>query len=186
VDRTDAELPALIRGGDRQAEATFAARHSDWARVYARRLGAGDEALDVAQNVLLDLISRPPIVLKNKSARPYMADAIWHEVARGARGRIPAALVTGESSLLEIAASGTSPSAAAARREFVVMAWQAISELRTAQRTVVLLRYVQGMTFGEISSITGRPEDTERRSHGRALVQLRRKIFRSFLSRSGC
>ncbi|PRQ08967.1 RNA polymerase sigma factor [Enhygromyxa salina] len=179
---TDAELLVLIRDGDSQAATTFAQRHWGWARVYASRLGAGDEARDVAQDVLSKMIFGPPIELRTPSARPYMARAISNAIVSAGRKRPPAASITGESGLLKFADDGTSPSAGAARREFWHAARQALEELPTAQRVAVVLRNIRGLTFPEIALITGRPADTMRRSHDRATKRLRQKLSRFFCS----
>lgn len=181
---TDAELLALIRGGDRQAESAFAERHTAWARVYATKLGAGDLADDVAQNVMIDMISRPPRALSTASARAYMGAAIWHELIR-ARGRKRTEQLppSGGAGLLNnlgnfaMADNGTSPSAAAHRREILRAASQALDELATGERVVVSLRCIQGLSYCEISNITGRAEGTERVSYHRGMAKLRQKLF---------
>ncbi|PRQ10115.1 RNA polymerase sigma factor [Enhygromyxa salina] len=178
---TDAELVTRMREGDRQAEATFAKRHSAWAEVYASKLGAGDLAPDVAQNVMLAMISSPPPVPWTGSVRPYLRVAIFHELIRARRHK-PTVPLTGASALLgnlgdlALADNRTSPSSAAARRQILRVASQALGELRTVERVVVLLRSVEGLAFSEIANITNRPVVTERVTYFRGMEKIRRRV----------
>jgi RNA polymerase sigma factor (sigma-70 family) len=181
MNPTDAELLALIRDGDSVAAIMFSERHIEFIREYAKERGAGDFADDVTQDVLLEMISRPPAALKNKSAVPYMHRVIRRQMVRVMRQSREAA-VSYESSL---PGEGTSPSTAAARREFLRDAWEALSQLATVRRVVLLLRYEEGLTFAEISRITGRPAATERSTAKRGLAELRGKLSRFSLQLNG-
>ena len=72
------------------------------------------------------------------------------------------------------------PSAAegpAAAEEYGLL-HQALLELRLKHRTVIILRYFEGKTMAEISSITGRKEGTIRCQLHRGLAQLQEVLVR--------
>lgn len=152
-----------------------------WVRVYAKECEAGDLTDDVVQDVLIEMISRPPIDLKNASAVPYMRRVIQRQVVRALRKNRGAAVSYGSS----LPGCGTSPSAAAVRLEFLRDAWQELCQLATAQRIVLLLRYEDGLTFAEISCITGRPAVTERSAARRGLAELRQNLSRFSVQLNG-
>jgi RNA polymerase sigma factor (sigma-70 family) len=180
VERTDAELLALIRAGDREAGEVFAKRHLEWAADYARNCRAGDLSEDVAQEVVMNMLARPPSDLRYSSAKPYLGTAIKRASTR-ARVRKPVESISRESRLQDLR---TSPSAIVARLEPMSAAQRAIAGLPTPQR-VVVRRRAEGLAYGEIASITGRSEATERSSHKRALERLRRELIRFLPPRIG-
>ena len=169
MDSTDAELLALIREGDSQARETFANRHAGSVREYATLCGASDaDANDVTQSLLMRMISRPPSVLKNTSAEPYMNQAIRRDVVRAQCPR-----ETPISCVSSLADGGTSPSAAVARDELLREVREEIRKLATAEREVLRLRYQEELSFAEISTVTGRSPATERSTLSRAIKKIR-------------
>jgi RNA polymerase sigma factor (sigma-70 family) len=170
MEPTDAELLTRIRDADSQACEIFAHRHAGAMRDYAISCGASDaDAKDVTQQLLLVMISRPPSVLKNTSAGPYMNQAIRRDVVRAKRPR-EAPLSCVVSSLAD---DGTSPSAAAARDELLRAVQQQVRNLATPEREVLRLRFQEELSFAEISAVTGRPLATERSTLSRAIKKLR-------------
>lgn len=175
MDRTDAELLALIREGDREAKKVFAERHLKWASAYARkRAGGSAEVLgeDVAQEALMSALASPPSDLRYSSAKPYLRGAISRICSRLGVAK-PVDSISRESSLVD--QQQTSPSAIVAKLEPLSAAQRAIARLPTPERVVVLGR-ADGLTFGDISRITGRLATTERSSHRRAIEKLRREL----------
>ncbi len=51
---------------------------------------------------------------------------------------------------------------------------EALTKLSFAEREVVVLRYTSNMTFEEIGEIVGRPLDTVKSQHRRALIQIKK------------
>lgn len=174
MDPTDAELLVLIRERDRWARDTFALRHLEWAVSYASKHGAGDLTDDVAQDVLVEVIERPPEALRGTSARPYLGVAIKREIRR-LQGKPLILVAGGESRLVNVAAKGTSPTAAVARLQLLRPALEVIAELPTPKHDVMMLRQ-QGLSFTEIAAITGRGASKEQASHYRVLERVRQKV----------
>lgn len=126
------------------------------------------------------MLARPPSALRDSSVKPYLCVAIRNASARVfVRKRVDP--ISRESSLVD---PRTSPSAVVAKLEPLSAAQRAVAKLPTPQR-VVVRRRAEGLSYGEIATITGRPEATERSTHKRALEQLRRERRRFLPPRNG-
>lgn len=166
-ERTDRELLEAIRSGDQGAKEAFARRHARWAVDYARRKGAGDLAEDVAQEVLHNLTNRPPIDLRDSTARAYMRTCILREI------RDETARIRTHQTHRSVIDPKTSPSSAIARLHAVQIA---VSDLATDKRDLLAMRYGDGLKYSEIAAETGRTAGTLRSDLRRTLAALRSKI----------
>jgi RNA polymerase sigma-70 factor, ECF subfamily len=169
-DRSADRAPANIEA-NRDAVGFVYERHAGSVYRYLRGIVGSDAAEDLTQQVFLKLIihfgryeprSGVPFsawlrrVAHNlavdhlRSSRPCPVDAIRH---------LPAPADDGESeraqSLLE-----------------------ALAELPASQRKVVMLRYMAGLSPGEIASTLGRSEDSVHCLHHRARGRLKRELTR--------
>jgi RNA polymerase sigma-70 factor (ECF subfamily) len=169
-DRSSDVAPAN-HGVDRDAVRFVYERHADAVYRYLRGMVGRDDAEDLTQQVFLKLIvglgryeprSDVPFsawlrrVAHNlavdylRSARPYPVDATRHVRARDDDGASERA-----ESLLE-----------------------ALAELPASQREVVMLRYMAGLSPGEIATTLGRSEDSIHCLHHRARGRLKRELTR--------
>jgi RNA polymerase sigma-70 factor (ECF subfamily) len=84
-------------------------------------------------------------------------------------------LVDRSSQALEqvLAASGTSPSASAARRDLGVVLSDALAQLGEDQREVIVLFHLEGLDWEEVARRMGRTPGAVRKLWARALKQLR-------------
>lgn len=73
----------------------------------------------------------------------------------------------------ELAASLTSPSQAAARREQAVLLANALGRLPEDYRDVIVLRNLEGLTFPEVAKRMGRTQDSVEKLWLRGLARLR-------------
>lgn len=73
----------------------------------------------------------------------------------------------------ELAASLTSPSQAAARREQAVLLADALNRLPEDYRDVIVLRNLEGLTFPEVAKRMGRTQDSVEKLWLRGLARLR-------------
>jgi len=76
----------------------------------------------------------------------------------------------------ELAASMTSPSLQAARREQAVLLADALEKLPLDYKEVIILRHLEGLTFPEVAKRMERSQDSVEKLWLRALARLR-KIF---------
>jgi len=75
-----------------------------------------------------------------------------------------------------IAASQSSPSAQASRREQAVLLADALDALAPDYREVIILRQLEGLSFPEVSRRMGRSLDSVKNLWARALAKLRREL----------
>lgn len=76
----------------------------------------------------------------------------------------------------ELAASMTSPSQQAAKREEAVLLANALEQLPADYREVIVLRHLEGLTFPQVASRMERTQDSVEKLWLRALAKLR-KVF---------
>jgi RNA polymerase sigma-70 factor (ECF subfamily) len=75
-----------------------------------------------------------------------------------------------------LAASQSSPSQAAMRREQGVLLARALEELPTDYREVIILRHLEGLSFPEVAVRMGKTQDSVKNLWARALARLRRSL----------
>jgi RNA polymerase sigma-70 factor (ECF subfamily) len=73
-------------------------------------------------------------------------------------------------------ASYSTPSQHAARREQAVLLAEALAQLPEDYREVIILRHVEGLTFGEVAQRMDRSENSVQKLWVRALASLRRSL----------
>jgi RNA polymerase sigma-70 factor, ECF subfamily len=73
----------------------------------------------------------------------------------------------------ELAASMSTPSIQAARREQAVLLADALEKLSEDYREVIILRHLEGLTFPEVAQRMGKTQDSVEKLWLRALVRLR-------------
>jgi RNA polymerase sigma-70 factor (ECF subfamily) len=196
----DPETEALLAraaGGDPAAAPQLLARHRDRLRrmVAVRldpRLAARLDPSDVVQEALLEAAGKLPEYLRERPLPfyPWLRRLAWerllklHQRHRAAKRdaardvRLAPALPDG--SALELAqrlvASGTSPSGRAAREETRDRVRAALVALPAADREVLVLRYLEGMTTAEVAAVLGLGEGAVKMRHRRALDRLSRVL----------
>ena len=75
-----------------------------------------------------------------------------------------------------LAASGSTPSQHASRREQAVLLANALSKLPVDYREVIVLRHLEGLPFAEVAGRMGRSEDSVQKLWVRALGSLRESM----------
>jgi RNA polymerase sigma-70 factor, ECF subfamily len=76
----------------------------------------------------------------------------------------------------QLAASGTSPSEAASRREQAVLLADAIGMLPPDYREVILLRFAEGLPFAQVAERTGRTVNSVEKLWLRGIARLRQTV----------
>lgn len=147
--RSDEQLLALMRAGDADAFATIAARYEPRLLAYVRRMlgGAAADAEDVVQDVLLSAYrtlaaSERPIAVKPWLYRVAHNRAIDHL-------RRPAPEL-GEIYAVNRTADGD-PAEQTERRERLLRLVAAIGELPDQQRSALLLREMEGLSYADVA-----------------------------------
>ncbi len=146
--------------------------HREWIRKLARRLVADDDTADeIVQQVLVDAVRRPPETLS--SPRGWLTVAVRNAARKFGRAA---------SRRRQHEAAASQPEAAAEQRDVVAHAelqqsiGRAVLDLEEPYRTVVLLRYFDGLSAAEIAARRGVPLETVRTQLKRGLGRLRQRL----------
>jgi RNA polymerase sigma-70 factor (ECF subfamily) len=189
----------LIRAArtDEDALGRLLARYSNYLLLLARveigrRLRGKLDPADLVQDVFLDAARYFPSFRGATEPeltgwlRQILAGVLANTFRRyfGTQARDPRleqelrAGVDRSSSLFggQLAARGTSPSEAAARREQAVLFADALARLPDDYREVIVLRHLEGRPFAEVSALMGRSVDSVEKLWLRALVRLRAEL----------
>ena len=178
-DASDEELASRFVAGDHGAFDELVRRHRNGIYRFVRwHLGApGGEAEDVTQDVLIEVFRCLPRYEGRSRLRTWML-GLAHNVCRqrrrgssGARRAFVVADATDE--VLRTVADATADlDALLARREVQVQVRSAIERLGPEHRDVVLLREIEGLSYGEIAGVLRIPVGTVRSRLHNARVEL--------------
>lgn len=152
------------------------------------RLSARLDPSDVVQETLADAARKLPDYLRDRPLPFYpwlhrlAAERLaWahrhhlHTQRRGAGRERAGVFWSGASGarLAELlAAGGSSPSRHLVREEERREIWRALSELSEQDREILVMRYIDGLSFAEIAAILALSEGSARVRHFRALQRL--------------
>jgi RNA polymerase sigma-70 factor (ECF subfamily) len=190
------DLLVRARGGDAAAGQELLARHrARLCRMVAvrldPRLAARCDPSDVVQEALLEASRKLPDYLRDQPVAfyPWLRRLAWEHLLkvrqRHLAGKRNAALEAhapplADGSAAELAerflASGTSPSAGAAREEERQRVRTALLTLAEADREVLVLRYLEQLSTGEIGAVLGIGASAVKMRHRRALERLARVL----------
>jgi RNA polymerase sigma-70 factor (ECF subfamily) len=184
-----------IRAGDRQALDELLAGHRDFLRRFVElridaRLRARVDPSDVVQEANLDACRRIGEFLDRNPMpfRLWLRQTAYERLLKLRRRHLGAAmraagrevgLPDGSSVALarRLFAPDSTPSQKAARVEEAGRVEEAIGRLPAADREVLLMRNVEGLSHAEIGCLLGIDEAAARKRYGRALLRLRKGLF---------
>ena len=179
----EVELVRRARDGDATAQTELAERHRQALFFLALQLmGNRDDAMDVAQEALLRFFKTLNRFDCRRPVRPWLFQIVRNRVVdlyRRKRVRRHESLDATDSeghATLELIDTSVDPERDAARSELRVRILQALSELSTIQREILVLRDYQDLSYSEIADTLGIPIGTVMsRLHG-ARKRLRQSL----------
>jgi RNA polymerase sigma-70 factor (ECF subfamily) len=176
--------------GEAEALARLVERDLPWIRDHVRRrlgplLRQRDDTDDIFQLAMVQALEHGPrFVVPDQAHFRRLVASIVENVLRAEFDRHTAqrrdlrreaGLALGDTSaggLRAVAATGTSPSRAVAADELQAMVRVALELLSTEERTLIVLREYEGLSFAAIGGRLGLPEKTVQRRFARALRAL--------------
>jgi RNA polymerase sigma-70 factor, ECF subfamily len=182
----ESDLVALCRRGDPAAFARLVALHESMVfNLSARLLGDGEEARDVAQEVFLQVYRTLGRFEGRSSLKTWIYRIVvnqchnrrrfWHRRGRDREEALDEGLPAPERS-----GAGewqASPYQQAVQRERARRVQSALLGLRFDQRTVLVLREIEGLSCEEVATALGIPEGTVKSRLSRAREALREKLL---------
>lgn len=186
MEPTDALLGARLAAGDDHALAEVF--DSMAAAVYGaavRVLGDSAAAEDVAQDVFVDLWTRPDRYDPGAgSLRTYLTVLARHRAVDLLRSELRRLARQERHHRLTPAQRQDSPGESAAAAETAGMVREALRSLPDGQRQVVELAYFQGLSYREVAVAAGIPEGTAKSRLRLALAKLEAVLDRELLEPS--
>jgi RNA polymerase sigma-70 factor, ECF subfamily len=181
----ESDLVALCRQGDPAAFARLVALHESMVfNLAARLLGQGEEARDVAQEVFLQVYRTLGRFEGRSSLKTWIYRIVvnqchnrrrfWHRRGRDREEVLDERLPAARSP--EAGAWQASPYEQARSHERVRRVQRALAGLRFEQRSVIVLREIEGLTCEEVAAALGIPEGTVKSRLSRAREALREKL----------
>lgn len=185
VPLSDSELAARFLGGESRAFEALVTRYSRPVFNFVYRfVGDYDEANDVAQTTFIQIHSSLPTARLDMPLRPWIFQIARNKALDHLRRRRAiqfSALESdedeGESVVDRLADPDPLPDELFERRDLQRVLAEAILALPPRNRAVVTLRYVNGLTFGEIGQALEMPENTAKTLFQRAKTMLRAKLM---------
>ncbi len=148
----DSYLVARARDGYLGAYDLLVARHSAMAyRVALRLTGDHHDAQDIAQEALVAAWQNLDQFRGNSSFASWLYRIVTrHALNKITRGRAASSLDL----LADIPDSGEGPAVRAERRAAADAVTAALAALPLAQRTVVVLHHLEGLSYAEVAEVT--------------------------------
>jgi len=181
---SDAELAERFLAGDVAAFEALVARYARPVFNFVYRIvGDYDEANDVAQSVFIQVHQSLPTTRLDLPLRPWLFQVARNKALDHLRRRrsVPFSALAPEdeeegSPIDRLADPGLLPDELYEQRDLQTILSAAIAALPERYRLVVTLRYVNGLTFGEIAQALAIPENTAKTHFQRAKARLRRHL----------
>jgi len=184
---SDEELIGRFVEGDAEALGELVRRYEQPMFAYlVRMLGDASAAEDAFQQVCLRLVRGAESFEPGRLVRPWLytiaTNVCRRQGARRSRQRtVPLESAAGEEEpgLLDgLAAETASPAVIVERRELAQLVREAVETLTEHQREVFVLCQYQGLSYGEIARVVGRPLGTVKSDMFYALRTLRSRLER--------
>lgn len=181
---SDEDLARRVAAGDRDAFAVLVDRYQRPLYNFALRVvGNPDDADDAAQETLIQVYQALPASRLDFAFRPWLYRVARNkciDLLRRKRALPFSALGNdgddGPAVEESIPDGDPLPEELAERADLQRMLHEAIGGLPLKYRTVVTLRYVADLTFGEIGDSLGLPENTVKTQFQRAKAMLRERL----------
>ena len=184
----DSELATRFLAGDMRAFETLVTRYARpiFNFVY-RFVGDYDEANDVSQSTFIQVHTSLPSARLDMPLRPWIFQIARNKALDHLRRRraihfsdLETEADEGESVVDRLADPDPLPDEIFERQDLQRVLAEAILQLPPRNRAVVILRYVNGLTFGEIGLALDMPENTAKTLFQRAKTMLRQQLAAQF------
>jgi RNA polymerase sigma-70 factor (ECF subfamily) len=178
VDTTDEWLMGQVARGHREHLETLIRRYASSLLTYLHRMtGDRHSAEELFQDAFLAVWEKRRTYRFPRRFRSWLFAIATNRCRQAFRRTASAKLLPlPESGVAAPAGNASNPVQSAVSVETAQMVARAVACLPPAQRTVLVLRNWNGLTYGEIAQVVGRSEGTVRSHMHHALAQLRRHL----------
>ncbi len=176
---TDEELAKLSQENDRESFAELVKRYLKPVYNFIRRyIGNREDAEDITQEAFLKAFKNIKKFNPDKNFKVWLFVIAKNTAFDRLKKKKPLVFSQlqnedGESIIEEIADAAPLPDEIFARKELTKELESILDILPPSDRAILTLHYSDGLTFEEIAEILGKPMNTVKSRHRRALLRLR-------------
>lgn len=171
---SDESLMRRVRDGDRSGVSVLVRRYASPLLTFITRMHGRGESEEIFQEVFLRLWKYRRSYKYPKPFRAWLYTIAANLCKTPGNRSLPE--ISSDPIGLEVVATGPSPDEAAVKTESQQMVAVALAQLPTKQRTTVVLRLWNGLTYAEIAEVLQCGEPTARSHMHHGLAQLRRHL----------
>jgi RNA polymerase sigma-70 factor (ECF subfamily) len=183
MEITDASIVRRVLGGETEAYALLVARYRDrYVRFATQMLGSREDAEEALQDAFVRAYRSLQSCDDHDRFGAWLFQILVNRcrTAGARRGRRERTFVRDEIALMS--ASAEHPAERRAMRDEI---YRALSALDVEQREAFLLKHVEGLSYEEISVITGAGVSALKMRVKRACDRLRVRLQEAYLGRAG-
>lgn len=174
---TDRTLMSRAACGDRQALDTLIRRHANGLLTFIHRMvGDRHRAEELFQDVFLAVWSHRGRYRDGRPFRPWLYGIAMNKCRAEFRKTRPVPVDFQADPPLPVLANDLTPAETVLASERAVHVAQAVATLPDQQRTVVVLRIWNGLSYQEIAEAVGKTQGTVRSHMFHALAAMRRYL----------
>lgn len=179
VKQSDEWLMGQVASGARECLAILVRRYASPLLTYIERMvGDHHRSEELFQEVFLRVWLKRKTYRSPKAFRPWLFTIATNHCRSAFRRAAPPAAALPEEVPLALVSAEPSPAEATLATETAQVVTAAVAELPPQQRSVVVLRNFNGLSFAEIADVLGCTEATARSHLHYALGSLRRYLER--------
>ncbi len=170
----DNHLMLRVAEGDLNAFGELVRRHQQTAwRIALRFLGDPSEAEDITQEAFLRILAAAPRYKPHAAFSTYLYRVVSRLCIDNSRKKRPVFTDT----LPETVDASPDPAATLSQKDRDALIHKALDALPSRQRMVVILKYYEGLRYGEIARVMGTTAKAVERLLGRARTELKAVLF---------
>ena len=174
---SDEWLMQEVARGRREHVATLLRRYANPLLTFIRRMiGDRHRAEELFQEVFLAVWTHRTTYEYPRRFRPWLFGIAINKCRADFRKPVPLPIVLDESSVGPLVAAGPSPPEAVIAAETATLVATAVARLPAGQRTVLVLRIWNGLSYQEIARTMGGTEATARSHMFHALATVRKYL----------
>jgi RNA polymerase sigma-70 factor (ECF subfamily) len=177
TQRSDQALAKRILGGDREACAEFIGRfHAPIYRLLVHLARDAHLAEDLAQETFLAAWKNIASFNAGSSLSTWLYTIAYRKFIDSNRRNERSVAIAAPASADRVHANTPSPYESALAKDEARQLYRALGRLKPTERDVVVLHYLQGLSYEELASVVGEPSGTVKWRTQQALEHLRMAI----------
>lgn len=186
MDMDDHQVISLCREGREEGFRQLLARYEGYIYSLCYRLtGSREDALDLTQETFIKVINGLDSFQINRAFKPWLRQVTVNACCNFLNRRAPAGISLEQPLnegliLADVQSTGEDPANEVEWRDTRRLLWELVKRLPPVYRLVLVLRHQEGMSYRDITLVTGLPEGTVKTHLFRARRRLRQEMSEQY------